>query len=84
MDETAARAAARPASAPAAGAEEAARVLRRLGRIEALDRERAPSGQLLGELRELVHEAEALARTESGGGSRDAGAELGEEVEGMR
>jgi len=38
-------------------------VLRRLGRIEALDRERAPSGQLLGELRELVHEAEAWARS---------------------
>ena len=35
-------------------------MLRRLERIEALDRERAPAGQLLGELRELVHEAEAL------------------------
>ena len=42
------------------GADEAARVLRRLERIEALDRERAPAGRLLGELRELVREAEAL------------------------
>ena len=46
------------------GAYEAARVLSRLERIEALDRERAPAGRLLGELRELVREAEAWARVE--------------------
>ena len=72
------------AALPADGADEASRVLRRLERIEALDRERAPSGQLLGELRELVDEAEALARTGSGGGSQDAGRKVGEEAEGMR
>ena len=66
------------------GRDEASRVLRRLERIEALDRERAPAGQLLGELRELVHEAEALARAGSGGGSRDAVGKVAEEAEGMR
>jgi hypothetical protein len=72
-------------SAPTANsADEASRVLRRLERIEALDRERAPAGQLLGELRELVHEAEALARAGSGGGSRDAVGKVAEEAEGMR
>jgi hypothetical protein len=65
------------------GAEEASRVLRRLERIEALDRERAPAGQLLGELRELVHEAEALARTGTDGRSRSVVAKLGEGAEGM-
>ena len=43
----------------------AAHVLRRLERIEALDRERAPSTLRLGELRALVLEAEAWA---TGGG----------------
>jgi hypothetical protein len=43
-------------------ADEAGRVLQRLERIEALDRERAPAAELLGELRALVHEAEAWAR----------------------
>jgi hypothetical protein len=58
--------------APAAGgADEAAQVLRRLERIEALDRGRAPAGELLGELRELVHEAEAWARVEPEGRSRE-------------
>jgi hypothetical protein len=47
-----------------AGTAEAARVLSRLERIEALDRERASAGRLLGELRELVREAEAWARVE--------------------
>jgi hypothetical protein len=55
-----------------AGADEAARVLRRLERIETLDREEAHAGQLLGELRELVHEAEAWARV-GRERSRDAG-----------
>jgi hypothetical protein len=44
--------------------EEARRVLERLGRIEQLEREHASSGVLLGELRELVREAEDWLRTE--------------------
>jgi hypothetical protein len=44
--------------------EEARRVLERLGRIERLEREHAPSGALLGELRELVREGEDWLRTE--------------------
>jgi hypothetical protein len=63
--------AARPTAA-GSGTGEAARVLRRLERIEALDRERAPAGRILGELRELVHEAEAWAQVEAGGRSQDA------------
>lgn len=47
--------------------EEAERVLDRLRRIELLDREEAPAGVLLAELRELVAEAEAWARVESPG-----------------
>ena len=39
-------------------------MLRRLERIEALDRERAPAALLLAELRELAREAEAWARRE--------------------
>jgi len=78
-------AAALPPTVPSlGGSDEASRVVRRLERIEALDRDGAPTGHLLAELRELVHEAEALARIESGGGSRDAVGELREEVEGMR
>jgi hypothetical protein len=67
--------AARPVTGGGAG--EAARVVRRLERIEALDREGAPAGQLLGELRELVHEAEAWAQVDAGGRSRDAVTVLG-------
>ena len=44
--------------------EEARRILARLERIEALDREHALPGVLLGELRTLLIEAEAWARTE--------------------
>ena len=44
--------------------EEARRVLERLARIEELERAQAPSGRLLGELRELVREAEAWVRAE--------------------
>ena len=44
--------------------EEARRVLERLERIERLDHGGAPSDQLLGELRELVYEAEAWVRAE--------------------
>ena len=46
--------------------EEARRVLERLARIETLERGQAPAGELLGELRELVREAEAWARVEGG------------------
>jgi hypothetical protein len=52
--------------------EEARRVLARLARIEQLEREHAPADQLLGELQELVREAEAWVRVEPGA---DAGAE---------
>ena len=51
--------------------DEARAVIERLNRIEALDREHAPATTLLAELRELVREAEAWARTE-----RDERAEL--------
>jgi hypothetical protein len=44
--------------------EEARRVLARLERIEALDRQRAQPGALLSELRALLVEAEAWVRTE--------------------
>ena len=44
--------------------EEARRVLRRLAAIERLERERAPSGELLDQLRELVREAETWLRAE--------------------
>jgi hypothetical protein len=44
--------------------EEARRVLERLARIEELERGNAASPELLGELRELVREAEAWVRAE--------------------
>lgn len=44
--------------------DEARRVLERLERIECLDRDATPSHVLLEELRALVGEAEAWARTE--------------------
>ena len=44
--------------------DEARAVLARLERIETLERERAEPELLLGELRELVREAEAWARRE--------------------
>ena len=44
--------------------DEARAVLQRLHRIEALDRDDAPAGELLDELRGLLHEAEAWLRTE--------------------
>jgi hypothetical protein len=68
---------------PGSGAREAARVLTRLERIEALDRERAPAGRLLGELRELVREAEAWARVEGDARARNAVGKLREGAEGM-
>jgi hypothetical protein len=47
--------------------DEAERVLTRLRRIEALERERAAPQLLLAELRELVREAEAWVGAEPGG-----------------
>ena len=44
--------------------EEARRVLARLERIEAMQRGHALPADLLGELRALLHEAEAWARSE--------------------
>jgi hypothetical protein len=44
--------------------EEARLVLERLARIEQLERDHAPAGELLVELRELVREAQAWLRTE--------------------
>jgi hypothetical protein len=44
--------------------DEARAVLQRLGRIEALDREDAPVGELLTELRGLVRDAETWLRAE--------------------
>lgn len=49
--------------------EEARQVLERLARIEELEREQVPPAELLGELRELVREAEAWARAERQGDS---------------
>lgn len=47
--------------------DEARAVLRRLERIEALERERAPVRSLLAEVHALVEEAEAWAALEEGG-----------------
>ncbi|MFL6038157.1 MAG: hypothetical protein ACJ74B_05945 [Gaiellaceae bacterium] len=52
--------------------DEARAVLARLDRIEALEREDAPPGVLLEELRGLVHDAEAWARVEGGERASDA------------
>jgi hypothetical protein len=46
--------------------DEARAVLARLDRIETLEREGAPPGALLAELRGPVHDAEEWARTEGG------------------
>jgi hypothetical protein len=46
------------------GMDEARRVLERLARIEELERGQAPASEVLGELRQLVGEAEAWARVE--------------------
>jgi hypothetical protein len=52
--------------------DEARAVLARLDRIEALEREGAPPGVLLEELRGLVQEAEAWARVEGGERAKEA------------
>ena len=50
--------------------DEALAVVRRLRRIEALERGRAPAGSLLVEVRELLAEAEAWVRAEPAGTER--------------
>ena len=59
------------------------RVLARLARIERL-RATAPPATLLGELRQLVPEAEAWARVEGDARAASAVQKLREEAEGMR
>jgi hypothetical protein len=63
--------------------DEAAKVLERLERIDALDRERVPTERLLGELRELVREAEAWARLEGDQRAQSAVEKLREGAAGM-
>jgi len=64
--------------------DEATRVLERLARIDALERERVAPGLLLDELRALVREAEAWARTEGDARATEAVEKLRKEAEGMR
>ena len=56
--------------------EESRAILRRLERIEALDRAGADAGRLLGELRELLAEAEEWSLKEGGEAGARAAAEL--------
>jgi hypothetical protein len=63
--------------------DEATRVLERLQRIDELDRETTPPRRLLGELRELVREAEAWARLEGDERARSAVEKLRKGAEGM-
>ncbi len=58
---------------------EEARVLARLDRIDALDREGAAPGELLAELRGLLREAETWTR-ERGSASMDGATDGDEEV----
>ncbi len=60
--------------------DEAERVLDRLERIRELNECDAPAGVLLGELRELVAEAEEWARAEGDARARAAAAGLGERL----
>jgi hypothetical protein len=62
---------------------EAERVLKRLERIEALERGSASTPRLLTELRALVHEAEAWARLEGDQRAGSAVLRLREGAEGM-
>jgi hypothetical protein len=64
--------------------DEAAKVLARLERIDALDSEREEPGRLLVELRALVREAEAWARTEGDARAAAAVRKLAKGAEGMR
>jgi hypothetical protein len=63
--------------------DEVSRVLRRLERIESLDRSAVPTSRLLGELRALVQEAEAWARLEGDQRARSAVVELRKGAAGM-
>jgi hypothetical protein len=63
--------------------DEAVAVLERLERIDALESEQASRVRVLGELRELVREAEEWARLEGDERARSAVAQLREEAEGM-
>jgi hypothetical protein len=63
--------------------DEAERVLRRLDRIEALDRRQASSSRVLEELRALVREAEDWARLEGDRRALSAVSKLRQEAEGM-
>jgi len=63
--------------------EEAARVLRRLERIEALGRGPVPTPRLLAELRALVEEAEVWARLEGDQRAKSAVHRLRQGAEGM-
>ena len=58
-------------------------MLERLRRIDELERVQAPPRLVLGELRELVREAEAWARLEGDVRARSAVEKLREEAEGM-
>lgn len=51
--------------------EEARRVLKRLARIAELEREQVSSSELLGELKELVREAETWVRVEPDAGEAE-------------
>jgi hypothetical protein len=63
--------------------DEATKVLERLRRIDELERVQAPPRLVLGELRELVREAEAWARLEGDVRARSAVEKLREGAEGM-
>lgn len=52
--------------------DEARRVIERLARIESLERGGCPAEVMLGEVRALLHEAEAWVRAEPGGTERAA------------
>ena len=54
--------------------DEAVKVMERLARIESLERDGCPAGVLLGEVRALLHEAEAWVRAEPAGTERAADA----------
>ena len=58
--------------------DEARAVLRRLERIESLEREGAHPAAVLAELQELVHEAEAWARLEGDERATTAAAAMAE------
>ena len=56
--------------------DEAEAVLARLARIEALDREGAPAGSLIDELRALITEAQLWSRAEGGEAGEEAVSQL--------